>query len=116
MQTESFSSWAMIELFGHNRLVGKCTEQSIAGTNFLRVDVPETKRNPSFTRFLNHSAIYAINPMTEEMAKALAEGIGAQPVEPWDVRKFQEKQQLQLAEGQTKNSEPVEELEEEGQY
>jgi hypothetical protein len=119
MTTETFSSWALIELFGHNRLAGKCTEQSIAGTNFLRVDVPETNRNPAFTRFLNHSAIYAINPMTEEMARSLAEGVGAQPVQAWDMRAFQEKQKALVSAGETERSQvnaEQDEEEEEEQY
>lgn len=98
MTTETFASWALIELFGHNRIAGKCSEQNIAGTNFLRVDVPETKNNAAFTRFLGHAAIYAINPVTEEVAIELAKNIDAKPIEAWDIRKYNEKLKLQIAE------------------
>ncbi len=87
----TFEAWALVELFGHNRIAGKCTEQNIAGTNMLRVDVPETKSNPSFTRFLSSGSIYAINPLTEEIARAMAERINAMPIEAWDIRGYQEK-------------------------
>jgi hypothetical protein len=59
---EKFEAWAIIELFGHNQIAGKCIEQNIAGTNMLRVDVPETESHPPFTRFLGSGAIYAITP------------------------------------------------------
>lgn len=100
METEKFDLWCLVELFGHSKICGRCTEQSIAGSNFLRVDVPETKHKPGFTRFLNHAAIYAINPITEEMGRFMAEQIQARPIESWDVAKFNQKQkELQTPEG-----------------
>ena len=51
METEKFDLWCVVELFGHQRISGKCSEQNVAGTNMLRVDVPETKSNQAFTRF-----------------------------------------------------------------
>lgn len=69
MTTEKFDQWCLLELFGHQKLAGRVSESQIAGGNFLRVDVPETASNPSFTRIINPSAIYAINPITEEVAR-----------------------------------------------
>ena len=88
---EKFESWAIVELFGHSQIAGKCSEQNIAGTNMLRVDVPETDKNPPFTRLLGHGAVYAINPVTEEVAKAWAKSLQVQPITVWDVREFMEK-------------------------
>lgn len=74
MSTESkFETWAIVELLGHQKIAGHISEQPLAGTNMLRVDVPETDKNPAFTRFIGGSAIYAINPCTEEIAKWTAE-------------------------------------------
>lgn len=84
--SQTFDCYAIIELFGHNRLAGKCTEQNVAGSNFLRVDVPKTSRHPAYSRLLNHAAIYAINPVTEELACAFAERIQAAPVQVYEVR------------------------------
>ena len=86
-----FDLWCVVELFGHSKIAGRCTEQSVAGKNMLRVDVPETADNPSFTRFFNHDAIYAINPVTEEVAKFVAIQLNGKPIDSWDIRKFQEK-------------------------
>lgn len=86
MQTEKFEIWAIVELFGHQKMTGKVTEQTIGGATMVRVDVPDTTAVPGFTRFLNVSAIYAINPVTEEVARGYAERIQAQPIQAWDAR------------------------------
>jgi hypothetical protein len=94
--TEKFESWAIVELFGHNKIAGKCSEQNIAGNNMLRIDVPETDKNPAFTRLLGHAAIYAINPVTEEVAIHWAKMLQSAPISAWDVREFMEKNKLAL--------------------
>ena len=75
MAENTFSSHALVELFGHARIAGLVTEQTIAGQGFIRVDVPETKRSPAFTKLFGPSAIYSMTPVTEEMAQRIAEGI-----------------------------------------
>ncbi|MVM33632.1 hypothetical protein GO755_26575 [Spirosoma sp. HMF4905] len=37
---------------------------------------------------LNPSSIYAINPVTEEVAKARAEQIKFKPITAWDIRQM----------------------------
>lgn len=96
--SEKFESWAIVELFGHNRIAGKCSEQNVAGSNMLRIDVPETEKNPAFTRLLGHAAIYAINPVTEEVATHWAKMLHCAPINAWDVREFMEKNKLALNE------------------
>lgn len=94
--SEKFDSWAIVELFGHNRIAGKCSEQNVAGANMLRIDVPETDHNPGFSRLLGHAAIYAINPVTEEVATHWAKMLHCAPLSAWDVREFMEKNKLAL--------------------
>lgn len=86
MEANKFEAWALLELFGHNRIAGKVTEQTIGGGSFIRVDVPDTTESKGFTRLLNPSAIYAINPVTEEVARGLAESIKSKPITAWDAR------------------------------
>ena len=38
--TDKFDHWCIVELFGHNQIAGKVTEQAIGGQSFVRVDVP----------------------------------------------------------------------------
>jgi hypothetical protein len=100
MQTqEKFDLWCIVELFGHQKIAGRCTEQNIAGTNMLRVDVPETKSQPAFTRFFGSSAIYAINPVDETTAKHYAEKLEIKPVESWNISEIIKKHNALLLEG-----------------
>jgi hypothetical protein len=104
MQTqEKFDLWCIVELFGHQKIAGRCTEQNIAGTNMLRVDVPETKSQPSFTRFFGSAAIYAINPVDEETAKHYAERLQVKPIESWDISEVLKKHNQLLLEKASSN-------------
>lgn len=83
--------FAIVELFGHQKIAGKVTEHAIGSSTFIRIDVPETSRVPSFTRFVNPSAVYAINPVTEEVMKYKAEQLEQKPIESWDISRMHEK-------------------------
>lgn len=89
---EKFDMWAVVELFGHTKIAGRCTERSIAGTNMLQVDVPETQHSPAFSRLLGGAAIYAINPCDEEIACAVAERLQVRPIQAYEIRALIEKQ------------------------
>lgn len=91
METNKFELFAVVELFGHTKMAGTVTEQTIGSSTFIRVDVPETKTQPPFTRMLNPSAIYAINPVTEEVMKHMADNIQNKPIESWDIQAMHKK-------------------------
>jgi len=38
---EKFEEWALLELFGHQRLAGRVTGTAARGASFVRVDVPQ---------------------------------------------------------------------------
>lgn len=84
-KTESFEEWALLELMGHRRLAGRVSEQRIGGQAFIRIDVPDTDAGKGFTQFYNGPAIYAITPTTEDVARAIAEGIRAEPITRYDL-------------------------------
>lgn len=96
MSEEKFDLYCMVELFGHNKIAGRCTEQNIAGVNMLRVDVPETDKQPAFTKFYNGTAIYAINPITEEVAKDIANKLSNSPITVYEVRNMIERNVFEL--------------------
>jgi hypothetical protein len=81
----SFEAFAIIELFGHSRIAGKVTEETIGGGAFIRVDVPEINGQKAFTKYLGDKAIYAMTPVDEETARLYAESISAKPVELWQL-------------------------------
>ena len=88
-KTAGLDCWAIVELFGHQKIAGKVTEQTIAGAAMLRVDVPaldgESAAQQAFTRFFGHGAIYSINPTTEEIARGMAARVCAVPVNRYEL-------------------------------
>lgn len=87
----SFDEWALVELFGHQRIVGRVTEAVLAGGAFLRVDVPGFNGAPAFTRFFGPSAIYSLNPITEEVARGLMANGRNEPVSRFELPQIAEK-------------------------
>lgn len=69
----TFSGWAVIELFGHSTEVGMVTTEYFGTAAMWRVEVPAVNGNPPRTRFVGPGAVYALNPCTEEAARRLLE-------------------------------------------
>lgn len=102
--TTKFEEWAVLELFGHQRLAGLVTEVQLGGASFVRVDVPEDgkKKGWKLTKMYNPSAIYSIAPVTEDTARMIAKSCAGEPVTRWDVQEFvrDAKKQLRSADAQ----------------
>ncbi len=89
----AFESWALTELFGHQRIIGLVTEQTIGGCSFIRVDVPKVHPEPSrgvdgaeaFTKFFGQGAIYAMTPISEDLARRMVESAKQKPISLWDL-------------------------------
>ncbi len=95
--------WAVVDLFGHQRIAGKLTTQTLGAACLLRIDVPECTRTrqkynsaqhsyeaideavPAFTRFLGVGAIYAINPCSEQTVRALLKRLDAAPIQEYEI-------------------------------
>lgn len=58
----SFESWCIIELMGHNAIAGLVTEATIGGHTFLRVDVPAHEGQDAYTQYLGNGSIYRMTP------------------------------------------------------
>lgn len=71
-EQQTFDQWAILEIMGHVKLAGRVSEQTIAGTGFLRIDVPEANGLPAFTRLYGTGAIYSITPVSEDFARQAA--------------------------------------------
>lgn len=114
--SEKFDCWCIVELFGHAKIAGRCTEQNIAGTNMLRVDVPETDKVPAFTRLFGSAAIYAINPVDEITCRHMAGQLEVRPIESWNVSEVLKKYQQQLTLGEAMAAAHGESLDEEDDF
>ncbi len=82
---DKFEAWGVLELFGHQRLAGELSEQTIGGCHFIRVDVPAVGEVPGYTRFFTNGAIYGMTITTEEVARGLSEHLRARPVQAYEM-------------------------------
>lgn len=108
MSKEQFENWALIELFGHQRIAGKVTEQQVGGCSFVRVDVPETKSHPAYSKLFGNGAIYAITITDEDTARKAAEYYEPAPMDKWTIDDVLQKVKL-LGEGPELEPETTEE-------
>lgn len=93
MSDQKFEQWAIVELFGHQRIAGRVTEQTIGGCAFVRVDVPAIESTPvdtlgqAFTKLFGQGAIYSISFVDEAAAKYAAREIRAQPIDRYSLER-----------------------------
>ncbi len=83
----TFDQWAIIELFGHSRIAGRVTEQTIGGCSFVRVDVPAVEGEQPFTKLYGQGAIYAITFTDEAAATLAARAIQPRPINTWELKR-----------------------------
>lgn len=84
--TTVFESWALVELMGHQRIVGKAKEEAHFGVPMLRIDVPATEGEDAYTKFYGGGSIYCITPITEAVAMRMLNNVRPDPVPMWDLR------------------------------
>ncbi len=94
MTEDRFDEWALIELFGHQRTAGRVTEQPLGGETFIRVDVPETKSQPAFTKLYGKGAIYALTLTDERSARAAVIAWSPEPMNRWEMDDVLKRQKL----------------------
>lgn len=84
-EQEAFRQWAIVDVMGHQRYVGYVSEQVIAGQGFVRVDIPSVGDTPEWTKLIGTSSIYAITPVSEEIARQMADTQSAKPVQAYEL-------------------------------
>jgi hypothetical protein len=84
--TETFKTWAILELMGHRKLAGLVSEVMLFGVGMIRIDVPTPDGLEFITQHYSPSALYCLSPCTEAVARAFAVRNQPQPVTPWDLR------------------------------
>src|SRR6202050_1618587 len=90
-EAEPLKSWALVELFGHQRIVGHVTVDPIDFPGMVRVDVPDLLKDgvvsrPGFTRYFGRASIYALTPCTEDTVRNLLPHVDGHPARPHSFR------------------------------
>lgn len=86
MSTEPpFESWAVLELMGHRKRPGFVREVEIAGGKMLRVDV-HGENDTVITEFYGVASVYALRPVSEEIARDAARYTDLRPIRPVEYR------------------------------
>jgi hypothetical protein len=93
-----FEAWGLLELFGHQRIAGKLSEETIGGCHFIRIDVPENAAavpaisghpyppaTPAYTRYFTQGAIYSMTPTSEAVARKMAANLRTVPIQAYDL-------------------------------
>jgi len=87
-----FDQWAIVELMGHRKIAGRVTEQVVAGTALLRIDIPEIPAangepaQPAFTQFYGARSLYCLTPVEEAVARRYAAYRRERPVAHWELK------------------------------
>ena len=92
--SEKFETWAIVELFGHQVIAGKVTDQAVGGETFIRVDVPSVGDKSEFTRLFGKGAVYSITPTSEDIVQKYVQRNREEPIHPWMLEASVEESQL----------------------
>ena len=81
---EGLQAWALVELYGHQRIVGKVTVDSPEFPGMIRVDVPDLLKDgevsrKGHTRYIGRNAVYAVTPCDEQTVRSMLPPIDGLP-------------------------------------
>jgi hypothetical protein len=87
IQTEhktDFKEWCILELMEHRKVGGLVSEQTIAGSAFLRIDIYSTEKVFA-TQLYSPAAVYCITPCSEFIARSYGDRYNPEPVTQWEL-------------------------------
>lgn len=85
--------WAIVELMGHRTRVGRATDEMVAGTVMLRLDIPVSGKSDEYTtEYYGGSSIYCMTPVAEEIAR---QQLGSRDRRPARELDYQPQSQLE---------------------
>jgi len=86
---EPIDTWCVLGLFGRQTAAGRVREVKIAGQDFLRLHIPVQDGKQARTIDYNPAAVYSIEHVDEETARAAARlDQPPLPVETWSARRM----------------------------
>jgi hypothetical protein len=68
--TDDTGMWAVVEMLGHRRVVGRVSETTLAGAGFLLVELVNADGSIRGTQYVAPASIYAITPTTRDRVLA----------------------------------------------
>lgn len=84
--SEHFEEWAILELMGHRKMAGLVREIAVGGVSFIRIDVPAKEAGAwTATQYYNPTAVYCMTPVSEELARRVAQTYEPQPVTRYEL-------------------------------
>lgn len=75
--------WVVLELMGRVRVAGLASEVELFGAKMGRIDIPASEGG-FVTQFFSGPAVYRMTPVTEAIARSVAERNRPQPVHRWE--------------------------------
>lgn len=78
--------WVLLELMGHRQRIGKAREEYVGSGKMIRIDIPVDDGADTVTEFYGTSAVYALRPISEEMAKDHWAARDPRPVRPAEYK------------------------------
>lgn len=89
----ALASWALVELFGHQRIVGMVTVEPAEFPGMIRVDVPDLLKDgkvvrAGLTRYIGKAALYGVTPIDEETVRAMLPNIDGKPSRPMQFTEY----------------------------
>jgi hypothetical protein len=89
-QAPALKSWAIVEIYGHQRIVGNVTVDPVEFSGMVRIDVPDLLKDgevvrAGFTRYLGKGAVYSLTPVDEAIVRKLLPHVDGLPSRPASI-------------------------------
>jgi hypothetical protein len=94
-ENDGLKAWALVELYGHQRIVGHVIVDPIEFPGMVRVDVPDLLKNgevarKGHTRYIGRNAVYALTPVDEETVRQMLPHVDGLPARQASLRGYSE--------------------------
>ena len=88
---QNLRAWSLVELFGHQRIVGLVTVDPVDFPGMIRVEVPDLLKDgkverAGFTRYFGKAALYSVTPIDEQAVRELLPHVDGHPARPLSLR------------------------------
>jgi hypothetical protein len=89
----ALKSWALVELFGHQRVVGWMTVDPPEFPGMIRIDVPDLLKDGKMerrghTRYIGRASVYGVTPIDEDTVRKMLPSVSGAPCDarPYTLR------------------------------